>query len=83
MSKKIGRVIHYFDKINVAVVKLTKGDLKVGDKVKLVSREGKDFEQTVSSMQIEHADIDIAQSGDEFGLKVQKPVKDKSEILKI
>jgi len=34
-------------------------------------------------MQIEHANIDIAKSGDEFGLKVTSPVKSNSEVFKI
>jgi len=34
-------------------------------------------------MQIEHAEIEIAKSGDEFGLKVDKSVKPKTEIFKI
>lgn len=32
-------------------------------------------------MQIEHADIEIAKKGDEFGLKVDKPVKEKSDVI--
>lgn len=34
-------------------------------------------------MQIEHADIEIAKKGDEFGLKVTQPVKPKSQVHKI
>ncbi|MBI2327459.1 hypothetical protein HYU92_04010 [Candidatus Curtissbacteria bacterium] len=81
-DKKIGKISHYYDKIGVAVVKLSKGDLKVGDKVKLVTRDGTEFTQEVSSMQIERANIDIAKSGDEFGLKVDKEVKENSDVIK-
>lgn len=80
---KVGTITHYFDKLEVAVVKLTKSDLKVGDKVKLVDKEGEEFEQTITSMQIEHAQIDIAKAGDEFGLKTIKRVKAKSSVVKI
>lgn len=82
-NKKVGSVSHYYDKIQVAVVKLTKGDLKIGDSVEFVAKDGSTFTQTVSSMQIEHANIDIAKSGDEFGLKVEKPVKTNSPINKV
>lgn len=34
-------------------------------------------------MQIEHADIDIAKSGDEFGMKVEKEVKKHSDVIKV
>ena len=33
-------------------------------------------------MHIEHAKIEIAKKGDEFGLKVNKSVKDKSAVVK-
>ena len=39
--------------------------------------------QEVTSMQIEHANIDIAKSGDEFGLKVDSSVKTNSEVFKV
>jgi len=34
-------------------------------------------------MQIEHANIEIAKTGDEFGLKVTGEVKPKSEVIKV
>lgn len=82
-DKKIGTVTHYYDKIGVAVVKLEKGDLKVGDKIKLVAKDGSGVTQEISSMQIEHANIDIAKSGDEFGLKTEKVVKANSPVTKV
>ncbi|HLA03852.1 MAG TPA: hypothetical protein VJ065_01305 [Patescibacteria group bacterium] len=78
----MGEITHYYDKIGVAVVKLAGGDLKVGDKVKLTDTTGEEFEQEIKSMQIEHAKIEIAKKGDEFGLKVNKSVKDKSAVVK-
>ena len=82
-DQKVGTVTHYYDKISVAVIKLSKGDLKVGDEIKLIGKDGKEFTQPVSSMQIEHAEIDIAKAGDEFGLKVENEVKSKTEVLKV
>ena len=79
----MGEVTHYYDKIQVAVVKLVSGDLKVGDKVRLTDSAGEDVEQEIKSMQIEHAKIEIAKKGDEFGLKVDTPVKAKSDVVKV
>lgn len=67
----------------MAVVKLSQGDLKKGDEIKLIAKDGKEFKQQVGSMQIEHANIDIAKKGDEFGLKVDSPVKENSQIFKV
>lgn len=80
---KIGVITHYYDKIGVAVVKLSKGDLKIGDTVKIVDKSGDEFTQTVNSMQIERADIEIAKARDEFGLKVEKAVKEGAVIYKV
>lgn len=79
----MGTVTHYYDKIGVAVVKLTAGDLKIGDQIKLIGKDGQEFTEDITSMQIEHAAIDIAKKGDEFGIKVQKPVKTPSPITKV
>ena len=82
-SKKVGIVTHYYDKISVAVVKMATGDIKVGDEIKFKDKDGNEFTQKVDSMQIEHANIDIAKKGDEFGLKVDKEVKPKTEVYKV
>lgn len=82
-DQKIGKVTHYYDKIGVAVVKLKQGDLKKGDTIKLVDKNGQEFTQEVASMQIAHADIDIAKAGDEFGLKVDAEVKGNSDVSKV
>jgi len=80
---QVGEIIHYYGKIKVAVVKLKKGDLKIGDKVEIIDSEGNILAQKVDSMQIEHAQIDIAKAGDEFGLKVEKIIKAKSKVFKL
>lgn len=54
-GKLIGKVIHYFDKIQVAVVELS-GEMKDGELIRFVS-EDTDFEQTVESMEVEHKKI--------------------------
>ena len=33
---QIGQILHYYDKIKVAVIKLKKGDLKVGDEIEIL-----------------------------------------------
>lgn len=74
MLTQIGKVTHYYDKIGVAVIELTKV-LKTGDKIKF-SGHDKEFSQTVDSMQVEHLKIDQAKKGDVIGIKVEKPVKE-------
>jgi len=79
---KVGYVGHYFDKISVAVVKLT-ADLKVGDKIKFV-HDGEDmFEQKVDSLQVDHKNVDVAKKNSEVGLKTVREVKEGFEVYRI
>ena len=81
-EEKIGTVIHFFDKISVAIIKLESGSLKVGDKIKLQGK-ATNFEQTVDSIQVEHKSIEEAKAGDEVGIKVADKVHEKDSVLKI
>jgi len=78
-TKKIGDVIHFYEKIQVAIIRLS-APLKVGDSItfKLADSE---FTQVVDSMELEHEKIKSAKKGDEVGLKVDQPVKEKTEIF--
>ncbi|KKT47048.1 MAG: hypothetical protein UW37_C0014G0030 [Candidatus Gottesmanbacteria bacterium GW2011_GWA2_44_17] len=62
-EKPIGKVIHYYDNISVAIVKLEK-KLSVGKTVKFVKGDNV-FEQTVESMEIKHGKLTEAKPGDE------------------
>ncbi|MBI3984676.1 MAG: hypothetical protein HY344_01890 [Candidatus Levybacteria bacterium] len=74
----IGKVIHYYDKIGVAVVKLSKG-LKVGDSVKFVHGDNS-FEQEVESMQLEHAQVEQGKKDQEIAIKVDKEAKTGTQV---
>jgi len=79
--KKIGVITHFFDHINVAAIKL-EDTLKVGDKI-LIKGHTTDFEQKITSMQIDNQNIDSAKSGDEIGLKVKEKVRTNDPVYKI
>ena len=80
MNDQIGKVIHYYDKIGVAVVKLDK-PLKVGDKVKL--EHGDDsFEQEVTSMQLDHKPVNSGKKGDEVAIKVDQVAKEGTVVIR-
>lgn len=75
MDKKdlIGKVVHYYDKIGVAVVRLDK-PLKVGDKVKFTKNDAS-FEQTIESMQLDHKPVTLGKKNEEVAIKVDQIVK--------
>jgi putative protease len=80
--QKVGKVVHYFDKILVAVIEATDGIIKVGDMVR-IGEEGTGIEQKVESMQVEHAQVESVAKGKEAALKVTAPVKSGNIVYKI
>lgn len=80
VSRPIGKVSHYFDKIGVAAVKLT-GSLKKGDSIKIEGGETA-FSQKAVSMQIEHKKVASAKRGDEVGIKVKQKAREGYRVYK-
>jgi len=77
----IGKITHYFAKIEVGIVELSK-ELNVGETIH-VKGGTTDFEQKVDSIQIEHENIEKAKKGDVIGLKVKEKVREGDEVYKI
>jgi putative protease len=78
---EVGKVSHYYGKIGVAVVDLT-GELKIGDEILIEGKDSK-IRQKVTSMQIEHENVEKAVAGQSIGLKVDGKVKDGYKVYKI
>jgi len=81
-GKLIGKVVHYFSKIEVAVIELT-GPLSVGDTIRVVGGEDTDFTQAIESMEAEHEKIEKAKKGDSIGVKVKEKVREGYKVYKI
>ena len=77
---EVGRITHFFTKINVAVVELS-APLAVGDRI-LIKGPTTDLEQVVESMQIEHENIERAEAGQSIGLKVEQRVREIDIVYK-
>ena len=77
----VGKISHFFAKPSVAVVEL-EGVLKKGDKIS-IERGDEVFEQIVSSMQIEHENIQEAKPGQSIGLKVDQATKQGAKVFKV
>ena len=80
MKTKIGKVVHYYNGIGVAVVAL---DLVLmdGDRITITKRNGlTNFNQIVRSMEINHKQIYMAFAGDTIGLKVQQTVRANDSV---
>ncbi len=80
-KKLVGKVAHYYTKIEVAVIDLT-DTLAVGDEIS-IEGASTNFRQTIESMQIMHKNIQTAKAGDSIGLKVKDRVREGDSVYKI
>lgn len=79
MDKPIGKVVHFYDKLRVAIVDLKSGGIKVGQEIKF-KRNDNEFTQKIESLQVDHQNVDAVKKGDSFGLKVDQPTKPGTEV---
>ena len=75
----IGKVIKFFSKIGVAAIRITSGELKKGDTIKIKGHVT-DFEQTVESLQVEHESVEKVGAGKDVGIKVKESVKEHDTV---
>jgi putative protease len=80
-KKLVGKVSHYFSKIGVGVIELS-DELKVGDRISIEGATT-NVQQTVRSMQIEHAEVKSAGPGDAVGMKVDQRVREGDLAYKL
>jgi acyl-CoA hydrolase len=78
---QIGQITHYFDHLNVAALDLTE-PLHVGDTIHILGHST-DFQQKVTSLQIEHQAVEEAKPGDDVGLKVMQKVHAHDKVYKL
>ncbi len=80
MEKLIGKITHYFNKISVGIIEITDGELNVGDTIHIKGHTS-DFNQKVTSMQVEHEPIEKAKKGDAIGIKVDAHVHEHDQVF--
>ncbi|HKZ54575.1 MAG TPA: hypothetical protein VJ123_03775 [Anaerolineales bacterium] len=80
-GERVGQVIHFFDKIGVAILRLSK-DLKIGDHLHFHGAHT-DFEETVSSMQVEHQPVEEVKAGGEVALKVTQKAREGDAVYRL
>ncbi len=81
-EEKIGIVTDYFAKIGVAGIRLTDGELRVGDRVRFRGHTT-DFTQVVESLQVEHQAVDRADRGSDVAVKAQERVRRHDQVFRV
>lgn len=80
-KKLVGKVIHYYTNINVAVIELSAA-LSVGDNISIEGATT-NIQQPVGSMQVEHKAVKAAKAGDSIGMKVSDRVRKGDNVYKV
>lgn len=81
-EKEIGIVTHYFDQPQVAVVKLTEGEIGLGDTLHFHGHTT-EFTEEVTSMEVDHQKVDRARAGEEVAIKVVGRTRKHDKVLKV
>jgi len=81
-EKKIGEVVKFFSKPSVAAVKITDGELNVGESIKFTGHTT-DFIDEVKSMEVDNKSVPKAVAGDFIGIKVSDRVRPGDEVFKV
>jgi hypothetical protein len=77
----VGRITHYFSKPEVGVVKLDT-EIKLGDVLHFRGNTT-DFQQEVTSMQVDHAAVETAAPGTEVAIKLSDRVRSHDEVYRV
>lgn len=80
-EKEVGKITHYYGHLNVGIIGLSDA-LKIGDSIH-IKGHSTDFTQSVDSMQIEHASVSEAKSGDVIGVQVIQKVHPHDKVYKV
>ena len=75
----VGRIVHYYPRINVGIVELTDGAINLGDVIH-VHGEQTNLVQPVDSLEIDHHSIGHADKGKRVGIKLNDRVRNHDQV---
>lgn len=75
----IGKVIHYFDKIKVATIKVN-SNFKIGEKACIIGKTTGIVNFEIESIEKQKQEVNLAKKGDEVGIVVSQIVRKNDEL---
>lgn len=78
----VGTVLHYFKGPGVAVVRVTEGELAVGDRIRFHGHTT-EFTEQLTSMEVDHRKVDRATAGQEVAIQVTDRAREHDQVLKV
>lgn len=79
---EVGKVADYFAHIGVVAIEVTGEGIKVGDTLHFKGHTT-DFTQKITSMQVEHEQVEEAPAGSNVGIKVKDRVRTHDHVFKV
>ena len=81
-EEQVAVVVKFFAKPSVAALEITSGNIKKGDMLRYKGHTT-DFQEEVTSMEIDNQTVDEAKVGDLIGLKVKERVREHDKVYKV
>ena len=81
-EQKVGEVVKFFSKPSVAAVKITDGEVRIGDTLKFTGHT-KDMAMPLDSMEVNNQKVLRAIAGDYIGIKVTDRVRPGDQVFKV
>ena len=79
----IGKIVHYFDKINVAAIRISSGHIKIGDKLIILGDKTGIVKHKIERMEINKEQVKEAKKGQEVGILIPNVKKGDKVYLSI
>lgn len=80
-GERVGTVSHYFDEPQVGAIDLEE-TIEVGDVLRFEGHTT-DFQQAITSMEVDHQPVELAGPGDEVAVKVEERVREGDEVYRV
>ena len=81
-KEEIGEVFNFFAKPSVAAIRITSGEVKVGDTI-LIEGKTTNLTQKIESMEIDRVKVQVARAGQGIGIKVLERVRPNDKVYKL
>ena len=78
----IGTVTHYFPRIEVAAMKVSADELRIGDPIRVLGHTS-NFTQKVHSMEMDYTPIETARAGDLVAIQVAERARVNDQVYRI
>jgi translation initiation factor IF-2 len=78
----VGTVIHYFKGPSVAIVRVTEGELAVGDRVRFHGHTT-EFTEQIASMEVNHQKVARARAGEEVAIQILDRARPHDQVFKV